>query len=208
MSATAAALYNLPAPGSQPPAPGRAGFTTFKADSHFAAEMGSRRARQLQPVGGDGAPVADMLLVDELSMAGANLLLPKAADAVASLTMTTIATMPDAMPLAMAQPVAQEVGGGSSGGSSGGGSSSSGSSLAAKRKHARSSFNKQMEKDVARLAKMAKWSKRREDAPAPTAITARRRHGVPAKIPPLGKSESFYKDWFLQRSNGTVTAQQ
>ena len=98
-----------------------------------------------------------MLLVDELSMAGANLLLPKAADAVASLTMTTIATMPDAMPLAMAQPVAQEVGGGSSGGSSGGGSSSSsGSSLAAKRKHARSSFNKQMEKDVARLAKMAR----------------------------------------------------
>ena len=83
-----------------------------------------------------------------------------------------------------------------------------GSSLAAKRKHARSSFDKQMEKDVARLAKMAKWSKRREDAPAPTAITARRRHGVPAKIPPLGKSESFYKDWFLQRSNGTVTAQQ
>ena len=66
---TAAALYNVPAPGSQPPAPGRAGFTTFKADSHFAAEMGSRRARQLQPVGGDGAPVADMLLVDELSMA-------------------------------------------------------------------------------------------------------------------------------------------
>ena len=72
--------------------------------------MGSR-ARQLQPVGahlqalqpvgGDGAPVADML-VDEFSMAGANLLLPKAADAVASLTMTTIA-MPDAMPLAMAQ---------------------------------------------------------------------------------------------------------
>ena len=163
--------------------------------------MGSR-ARQLQPVGahlqalqpvgGDGAPVADML-VDEFSMAGANLLLPKAADAVASLTMTTIAT-PDAMPLAMAQPVAQEVGGGSS--------------LAAKRKHARSSFDKQMEKDVARLAKMAKWSKRREDAPAPTAITARRRHGMPAKIPPLGKSESFYKDWFLQRSNGTVTAQQ
>ena len=58
--------------------------------------MGSR-ARQLQPVGahlqalqsvgGDGAPVADML-VDEFSMAGANLLLPKAADAVASLTMT------------------------------------------------------------------------------------------------------------------------
>ena len=102
--------------------------------------MGSR-ARQLQPVGahlqalqsvgGDGAPVADML-VDEFSMAGANLLLPKAADAVA----------------------------------------------------------------------------RREDAPAPTAITARRRHGMPAKIPPLGKSESFYKDWFLQRSNGTVTAQQ
>ena len=172
--------------------------------------MGSR-ARQLQPVGahlqalqpvgGDGAPVADML-VDEFSMAGANLLLPKAADAVASLTMTTIA-MPDAMPLAMAQPVAQKVGGGSSGGSSSGGSS-----LAAKRKHARSSFDKQMEKDVARLAKMAKWSKRREDAPAPTAITARRRHGVPAKIPPLGKSESFYKDWFLQRSNGTVTAQQ
>ena len=49
--------------------------------------MGSR-ARQLQPVGahlqalqpvgGDGAPVADML-VDEFSMAGANLLLPKAA---------------------------------------------------------------------------------------------------------------------------------
>ena len=137
------------------------------------------------------------MLVDEFSMAGANLLLPKAADAVASLTMTTIA-MPDAMPLAMAQPVAQKVGGGSSGGSS----------LAAKRKHARSSFDKQMEKDVARLAKMAKWSKRREDAPAPTAITARRRHGMPAKIPPLGKSESFYKDWFLQRSNGTVTAQQ
>ena len=73
------------------------------------SEMGTR-ARQLQPVGGDGAPVADMLLVDELSMAGANLLLPKAADAVASLTMTTIA-MPDAMPLAMAQPVAQKVGG-------------------------------------------------------------------------------------------------
>ena len=69
MSATAAALYNVPAPGSQPPAPGRAGFTTFKADSHFAAEMGSRRARQLQPVGGDGAPVADML-VDELGIYG------------------------------------------------------------------------------------------------------------------------------------------
>ena len=89
-------------------------LSTFKAASHCA--MGSR-ARQLQPVGahlqalqpvgGDGAPVADML-VDEFSMAGANLLLPKAADAVASLTMTTIA-MPDAMPLAMAQPVAQKV---------------------------------------------------------------------------------------------------
>ena len=121
--------------------------------------VGAHLQQALQPVGGDGAPVADML-VDEFSMAGANLL------------------------------------------------RSGGSSLAAKRKHARSSFDKQMEKDVARLAKMAKWSKRREDAPAPTAITARRRHGMPAKIPPLGKSESFYKDWFLQRSNGTVTAQQ
>ena len=45
------------------------------------------------------------MLVDEFSMAGANLLLPKAADAVASLTMTTIA-MPDAMPLAMAAAIA------------------------------------------------------------------------------------------------------
>ena len=63
--------------------------------------MGSR-ARQLQPVGahlqqalqlvgGDGAPVADML-VDEFSMAGANLLLPKAADAVASLPGDIFAT--------------------------------------------------------------------------------------------------------------------
>ena len=43
------------------------------------------------PLLGDGAPVADML-VDEFSMTGTNLLLPKAADAVASLTMTAIAT--------------------------------------------------------------------------------------------------------------------
>ena len=95
MSATAAAQYNLSAQEASPPLPAALALLRLKLNSLClpvtAPQMGSRRAphlqpvaARLQPVGGDGAPVADML-VDEFSMAGANLLLPKAADAVASL---------------------------------------------------------------------------------------------------------------------------
>ena len=141
-----------------------------------APKMGSRRAphlqpvgAHLQPVGGDGAPVADMLLVDELSMAGANLLLPKVADVVASLTMTTIATMPDAMPLAMAQPAAQEVGVSTRKRRPAISKARSGSA-SRKRNREALGFDEQLKQDVERLAKLARWSKRREDAPAPTAM--------------------------------------
>lgn len=175
--------------------------------------MGSRRAphlqpvgAHLQPVGGDGAPVADML-VDELSMAGANLLLPKAADAVASLTMTTTATMPDAMPLAMAQPVAQEVGV-STRKRRPAISSKARSGLASRKRNREAlGFDEQLKQDVARLAKLARWSKRREDAPAPTAMTMTARANALsrafAKIPPLDYWTKPHTTRQRQEGNGS-----
>jgi hypothetical protein len=176
MSDTAAAQYNLSAQEASPPLPAALALLRLKLNSSLclpvtAPQMGSRRAphlqpvgAHLQPVGGDGAPVADML-VDELSMAGASLLLPKAADAVASLTMTTIATMPDAMPLAMAQPVAQEVG--VSTRKRRPAISKARSGLASRKRNREAlGFDEQLKQDVARLAKLARWSKRRADLPA------------------------------------------
>ena len=90
--------------------------------------------------------------------------LKKAADAVASLTMTTIAT-PDAMPLAMAQPAAQEVR--VSTRKRRPAISKARSGLASRKRNREAlGFDEQLKQDVARLAKLARWSKRREDAPA------------------------------------------
>ena len=195
---------------ASPPLPAALALLRLKLNSSLclpvtAPQMGSRRAphlqpvgAHLQPVGGDGAPVADML-VDELSMAGANLLLPKAADAVASLTMTTIATMPDAMPLAMAQPVAQEVG--VSTRKRRPAISKARSGLASRKRNREAlGFDEQLKQDVARLAKLARWSKRREDAPAPTAMamTARanalsRAFAKGGRIRPPPWTTTYYK---------------
>ena len=139
------------------------------------------------------------MLVDEFSMAGGNLLLPKGADVVASLTMTTIATMPDAMPLAMAQPAAQEVGVSTRKRRPAISKARSGSA-SRKRNREALGFDEQLKQDVERLAKLARWSKRREDAPAPTAMAMTARANTMhhtlsracAKIPPLDKA-SYYK---------------
>ena len=152
--------------------------------------MGSRSAPRLSI--GDGAPVPAMLILDELSVAGAKLSLPKAAPAMASSTTTTTAPMPDVMPLAVTQPVAQEVVGASTRKRPATCKARSGPRNAT-RKRCRETpgFDEQLRQDVERLAKLARWSKRKEDAPAPTAMAMTARAKL-SKIPRLDKA-AYYK---------------
>ena len=116
------------------------------------------------------------------------------------------ATMPDAMPLAMAQPVAQEVG--VSTRKRRPAISKARSGLASRKRNREAlGFDEQLKQDVARLAKLARWSKRREDAPAPTAMAMTARANALsrafAKIPPLDYWTKPHTTRQRQEGNGS-----